>query len=363
MQKLMKPLRITSLQPGPENGSRSGVFKNFLVRQLALVFILMNLALTLQMASVNAQDAPTPPKPPSTFSPLEYLETIGIKTKLPNFTSEGVHPSAAAETKPGVAALTSPFYFAIDMFRYVISTIAFAVIIIASIRLVSTSNDEEAGKAKKTLIVGVVGLLLVQLAEIAVKQAFFGEQGEAFQDEGTARIYAEQTTEQIRGIIGFLEVFLGSVAVLVIIIKGFQLIVSGGEEEEITKTKKHLIYGAIGLVVVVLAEIIVRGFIFPENGGSLPKIEVGKKLIISITNYLAGFVALFAFIMLLYGGYRYVLSGGEDEVKEKVKKIIYGAVIALILALGAFAIVNTFLEVGEGPKTVDQLTQVRFYIA
>lgn len=317
------------------------------IKQLAVVFILMNLGLTLQMAIVSAQTPQSPPDQPSTYSPLEYLEIIGDKTKLPNYTSEGVHPDAAAEVKPGVAALTSPIYFALDMFRYVISTIAFVVIIIAAVRLVSTANDEEAGKAKKSLLIGIVGLLLVQLADIAVKKTFFGEQGEAFQDVATAKLYAEETTSQIRGIIGFLEIFLGSIAVLVIIIKAFQLITSGGNEEDIGKTKKHIIYAAVGLVVVGLSEVIVRGFIFPDGGEKLPDVNVGKKLIISITNYLAGFIAIFAFIMLFYGGYRYVVSGGEDEVKEKVKKTIYGAVIALILALGAFAIVNTVLQIGN----------------
>lgn len=309
----------------------------------------MNLGLTLQMAIANA-DNTAPPSQPSTIAPLDYLKTIGENTKLPNYVDTGVHLDAAAEVKPGVAAVTSPIYFALDMFRYVISGIAFVVVIIAAIRLVTTANDEEAGKAKKSLLVGIIGLLLVQLADVIVKKAFFGEQGEAFQDVATTKLYAEETTGQIRGIIGFLEVFIGSVAVLIIIIKGFQLVTSAGEEEQITKTKKHIIYAAVGLVVVGLSEVIVRGFIFPEGGSQLPKTEVGKKLIISITNYLAGFVAIFAFIMLFYGGYRYVVSGGEDEVKEKVKKIIYGAVMALLLALGAFAIVNTLIKVGDEKK-------------
>lgn len=310
----------------------------------------MNLGLTLQMAIANADVPPPPPDQSSVVSPLDYLKVIGEKTKLPNYVDTGVHPDAAAEVKPGVAAVTSPIYFALDMFRYVISGIAFVVVIIAAIRLVTTANDEEAGKAKKSLLVGIIGLLLVQLADVIVKKAFFGEQGEAFQDVATTKLYAEETTGQIRGIIGFLEVFIGSVAVLVIIIKGFQLVTSAGEEEQITKTKKHIIYAAVGLVVIGLSEVIVRGFIFPEGGSGLPKTEVGKKLIISITNYLAGFVAVFAFIMLFYGGYRYVVSGGEDEVKEKVKKIIYGAVMALLLALGAFAIVNTLIKVGDEKK-------------
>ena len=155
----------------------------------------------------------TPPAKPNISTPFEYLESIGKLTGLPNYVTEGVHPDAAFEIKPGVAAVTSPIYFALDMFRYVVSGIAFIVIIISAIKLVTTASDEEATKAKSGLLIGIIGLLIIQLADEAIKKIFFGEQGEAFEDIATVKLFAEEGTNQLRGIIGFVEAFWGAGAV------------------------------------------------------------------------------------------------------------------------------------------------------
>lgn len=305
----------------------------------------VNLGLTINMAVTNAQAgaAPATVQNSGVLQPLDYLKSIGDQTKLPNYVDTGIHPDAAAETMPGVATITSPFYYAIDFFRYLISTIAFVYILIEAIKLISTTNEEEGKKLKDHLIYGMLGFVLIQLADVIVKKTFFGEQGQAFQDVATAKLYATETVNQIRGVVGFFEILLGSVAVLVLIIRGFTLITSAGNEEEIGKAKKHVMYALAGLIVVGLSEVVVRGFIFPANGTALPDPNVGKHLIVSITNFLAGFVAIIAFLMLFYGGYSYVVSGGNEEVKDKVKKIIFGAVMALVLSMAAFAVVNTFV--------------------
>ena len=313
--------------------------------KLALSIALTSLALSINIGIAAAA---------STSTPIEVLQSVGNEVKndkgeqlIPGFIESGQHPDSAINVEPGVATITSPVYFAIDLFRYAISGIALIVIIITAVKLVSTSAEEDATKAKQGLLFGVIGLLIVQLADPIVKKMFFGEQGEAFGDIATTKLYAESTVSYIRGIVGFVHLFLGSVAVLTIVIRGFTLITSGGDEEELTKAKKHVLYAAVGLAVVGLSEVVVRGVVFPESGQKLPNIVLGKTLIVSITNYIAGFIAIISFVMLFYSGYQYVVSGGEEEVNEKVKKRVMSASIALILSLGSFAIVNTFIKIGD----------------
>ncbi len=293
----------------------------------------------------NAAD-PVVPKDNTTglIRPIEAIQKIGEETGLPDFYETGQHPDAPPDFgTPGVGTATSPIYFALDLFRYVVSGIALIVSIIAAVNLVSTASEEEAGKAKTTLLVGIIGLLVIQLADTAVKKMFFGEQGQAL-EEGYAPIYAEETVNQIRGIIGFVEAFVGVMAVFVIVLRGFTLMTSAGEEEEITKAKTHILWALFGVAAIILSEVIVRGVIFPEAGNELPDINRGRFVIITIINYLSGFISIFAFATLFYGGYRYVVSAGNEEETEKFKKIIMSAALALLLTLGAFALVNTLVK-------------------
>ena len=326
-----------------------------IIKKVVLLLLLMNLGLTIQMAVVHAGDEEidcTDAK--HMFTPLCNIKRIGDPTGLPSFTIKQ-HPDAPAEyLQEGIGSITSPIYFGLDLFRYFISGIALLVVVIYAIKLIAHSTDEEAEKAKRGLIYGITGLLLINLADIIVKKMFFGEQGEAFEDTVTAELYAEESVSQVRGIIGFINAFVAAVAVLVIVIRGFVVLSSAGDEEALTKAKTHILYAIGGLVVVGLSELIVKGFIFPKEGTEMPNIEKGKEIFVMLTNYLSGFIALFAFLALFYAGYKYVISAGEEEANKKVKKIILGAFLALVIAMGAFAAVNTLVELKPQGDTAEQ---------
>lgn len=324
-----------------------------LIKSFIFALLLINLGLTLTLAVNNqyvlAADTETKAENDKTsqgFNPIDTIIKIGDPTGLPNFYTKGdKHVDAPNDfTEPGVGTATSPVLYAIDLFRYLVSGIALIMIVIAAIKLISTANEEEAEKMKKNLIFGVIGLLVIQLADVAVKKMFFGESGEAFTNEAVAKDFAKESVEQIRGIIGFVEVFVGIVAVLVLVIRGFTLIVGSGEEEAVTKATRHVIYAIIGLVVIALSEVVVRGVIFPAAGEELPDVNKGKFILVELVNYITTFIAIICFAILFYGGYKYVVSAGNEEENEKLKKLITGTLIALVITLGAFALVNTLVK-------------------
>lgn len=59
--------------------------------------------------------------------------------------------------------------------------------------------------------------------------------------------------EVIGRIVRIVLSFLGLIAVIIIIVGGFQWMTSGGNEEKIGKAKKLMLSGIIGLVIIVLA--------------------------------------------------------------------------------------------------------------
>src|SRR3990167_2671378 len=65
-------------------------------------------------------------------------------------------------------------------------------------------------------------------------------------------------------IINIISVIVGVVAVVMIIFGGFRYITSGGTSEKVTNAKNTILYGIIGLVIVALAQVIVR-FVLRES--------------------------------------------------------------------------------------------------
>jgi len=62
----------------------------------------------------------------------------------------------------------------------------------------------------------------------------------------------------ITTIINVFSVVVGIVAVIMIIVGGFRYITSGGDSTKVTSAKNTILYAIIGLVIVALAQIIVK---------------------------------------------------------------------------------------------------------
>lgn len=336
-----------------------------IAKSFAVMILLLNLALTIFSTSnhdafYNSASYGMSMKASLTHSafavatPFTELQKVGGSTGLNPFNivkHKDAPTTGSTGTLEGVSTLGSTVYFTLDLVKLLMSTVAVIMIVYMAIRLVVVgSNEESVKKTQKGLAISVLGLIVIQLADVAVKKIFFGEYGNVLEDKTTAQDFAQEGTAQIRGIVGFVQLALGAVAVLIIIVNGIKMMITGGEEEARKKSLKNIGISLAGLMVVLLSELVVKGFVYPdlENPGeALPSTETGKGIIIMITNFISGFVAVISFVVLLYAGYLYVAAGGEETTKEKVKKLITGAIIGILLAFGAYAIANTLITFKE----------------
>lgn len=69
---------------------------------------------------------------------------------------------------------------------------------------------------------------------------------------------AERVDQIVTQIINILSLAVGVVAVFMIIIGGLRYITSGGESGSVTGAKNTILYAVVGLIVVALAQVIVR---------------------------------------------------------------------------------------------------------
>lgn len=74
--------------------------------------------------------------------------------------------------------------------------------------------------------------------------------------------------------------------------------------------------------------------------GSLPKgfksdpRELAKKII----NFISGFLGIIAVVLVLIAGFQWMTAGGDDKKVEESKKLLFNAVIGLVLVLATWSI-------------------------
>lgn len=151
-------------------------------------------------------------------------------------------------------------------------------------------------------------------------------------------------SEQILGIVRFFETLVGAIAIFFIVYSGISIIASMGNEEIIKKHRTTLLWSLAGLAIVILANTLVTKFFFvvnPTTGQASVETSTGIYAIAGMTNFIAGFVGVFAVISIIVAGLIWVSNFGNDEIAGKAKKVILSAIVGIVLAISAYAIVNT----------------------
>ena len=87
---------------------------------------------------------------------------------------------------------------------------------------------------------------------------------------------------------------------------------------------------------------------------AMPTELIGDNGVFSrITNTVLLIVGLISVIMLVYGGLRYILSGGDSKKVTDAKNTILYAIIGLIISMLAYAIVHFVLNSVIGVGTTN----------
>ena len=108
-----------------------------------------------------------------------------------------------------------------------------------------------------------------------------------------------------------------------------------------------LVFNALGLEVAfaqgAISDQDQPGIIRALSGG-----QTGLRgIILTIVNFFLGFLGLLAVVMVIYGGFLYVGSAGNEENVGKAKKILMYAAIGILIIIVSFALVNTILGAGS----------------
>ncbi|MEK7528139.1 MAG: PKD domain-containing protein [Patescibacteria group bacterium] len=91
-----------------------------------------------------------------------------------------------------------------------------------------------------------------------------------------------------------------------------------------------------------------QGGLQPPSGrglaSELTQATTAREFILNVVNFALSFLGLIAVLMVIYGGYVYVTSAGNDDKSGEGKKTITYAAIGILIILGSFAAVNTLIR-------------------
>ncbi len=234
---------------------------------------------------------------------------------------------------------------------------AVIVIAIAGIYMVVSVGDESAkDRAKKIIGYAAGGLIIIALAAALVLIVLTATGAGDCGLFGCLPAWPTGADPRavILGVLLGILVFMGLAAVVVIVIGGIYLVLSLGEESVKERVKRIILYAVIGLIIIALAAGIVTLIINATPGGDalfgdVPDIGGSgstdiRATVLAILGTILRFMGLVAVVVIVIAGIMLVVSGGEEQTKDRAKRIIFYAIIGLIIILLASGIVRIIAD-------------------
>lgn len=280
------------------------------------------------------------------------IQQVGEGTNLPSF--DLGHGKQSYQS--GISQITSILYYIIDFFKYILGSIAVIMIIVSGAKLILSGRNvqEIMTKEKATISFSLYGLLMIVISEQIIK-IFFGEEGEIYRTGADLQMAAQQGSAILLGITNLLRIIIPSLAILFFMVAAYRLLTSQGDAEKLNKTKTQIIWSILGLILAGTSEIIIYTIVYPRLGQSIPDTQAFSRFVVTMTNFVSGFITTISAIMIIYAGYLYVISVGSQEL-DKAKNVLKGAIIGLLIAMSAFALVNTLIKL-DPVANIPQQTQ------
>lgn len=138
--------------------------------------------------------------------------------------------------------------------KYLIGSVAVAMVVINGVKLVAGGGEEEnLKKAKNGIVYAMAGLLTMYFANIVVNNVFYKlDEKDIYSGlEGvTPEIDVESGLSELVGVTNFIVSFLGPILFLLLFVGGAMYLTSGGDEEKMNKAKRLIISAMIGVIVI-----------------------------------------------------------------------------------------------------------------
>jgi len=140
------------------------------------------------------------------------------------------------------------------------------------------------------------------------------------------------------------------------VFSGFKLVIARGDEQAVEKAKGGLQWAVGGFVVALLAFVIISGtaqflgFSPPDEGSDELTSPLGEgddfqTVLIGIMSRFLEITGVATILFVIYYGFRYVISRGNEEAVEKAKKGLQWSLVGFAVSLLSYTIISTIQRV------------------
>lgn len=150
---------------------------------------------------------------------------------------------------------------------------------------------------------------------------------------------------------------IGAVAILMMVISGVKLVIQGDNEEVATKQKNNLLWGVIGLVMIMISAPIAEILDLQDGGFLSDEYQISARarlfdrqvnIIIVFVKYIVGSVAV---LFMIRSGAKLVFAGDSEEVLNTEKKNLMTGIFALFIIMLSNTVVKEVLFKVESPDS------------
>jgi len=331
---------------GPSLGLASGSIGGFIFNLTsfigALLFSLSALMILLggilYILSAGDESRAAQAKKMITYAILGFF--VGLAAGMISIAVQEIYLAATPES---AAAFADPIIALINRISWFLYAIGFplssAAFLLGGIMYILSAGDEKrAAVAKNIIFFAIIGLFIILFA-VTISSIVQGIYTGAANPGGPI-------TTLILNFISFAGSFTAIASSAAILYGGLMYIFSAGDEKRAEQAKKIIIFSIIGLVIAVNAGVLV-GLVRDVAGDPLGP-GVGADPIISLIGRIGVIIlaplALIATTAIIYGGYTYITSAGEEDKARRGKQIITYSLVGIFITLISALIVNVVVS-------------------
>ncbi|MCF7831016.1 hypothetical protein K9M41_03435 [Candidatus Gracilibacteria bacterium] len=215
------------------------------------------------------------------------------------------------------------------------------LIVLGSKFIVARGDEEKLSKYKSEFGWIVLGLVLMSVAEFMAWQVM-----DPAQDNLLEGISAANFDHQVKLVIRFIEFLILGIALIKMMMAGYDLITGSEEEETISREKEFFRSFFFGAALILMAEVLISILspsIVDSAGNTLTATQattLGIREITGLINFVLSFIAVTAVIMLILSSLYYVVSFGSEDQMNRAKRIIIACIIGIMICISSYTLVT-----------------------